>query len=124
MTAFIATLSNESPNSKTPELPTSKLEIKQKVINFLSIKYIVFKPKSTTQELFGSVSQADLKVDAAKSGKEATSKVNFTIGAPTSTQKFYDETTAANAFSGPSREVERAQVDKPNLRQANFNVGT
>jgi hypothetical protein len=89
LTAFIATLSNEYPSLKIPELPTSKLVIKQKVINSFSqskvILQIVFKPKSTTQDLFGSVSQADLKVDAAKSGKEATSKVNFTIGAPTST---------------------------------------
>jgi hypothetical protein len=41
------------------------------------------------------------KPEAAKSGKEATSKVNFTIGAPTN-NKFYDETTAGKAFEGYS----------------------
>lgn len=63
-----------------------------------------------------------MKPDAAKSGKEATSKVNFTIGAPTNTQKFYNETTAGQAFS-EKNQMDNSKVDVPNLRSANFNVG-
>lgn len=69
-----------------------------------------------------NVVSADTKPDVVKSGKENTSKVNFTIGAPTN-HKFYDETTAGKAFEGYSQQ-ERIQVDVPNLRGSNFNVGT
>jgi hypothetical protein len=76
-------------------------------------------PITTTQALFSGA-----KVDETTkvvSGKEATSKVNFSIG-DTYKPKFYDETSAKAAFEVPAQ-APRANFDAQAIRQANFQVG-
>lgn len=75
-------------------------------------------PQSTAQAQF-SIQKQD-ETTKVVSGKEATSKVNFTIG--DAHNRFYNETSAKAAFEAPTQ-VPRVQYDSQAIRQANFSVG-